>query len=217
MIINSPLSKPVVIIGYSGHGFLAVDILMTHGINVAGYCEPHAKEYNPYDLAYLGNDREPAIRQVLKGYHYFIAIGDNLGRRKVTEAMLAELGEPICMSHASAVISPSVKFGHGVMIGASATVNPLVRLGNGVICSPSSNVDHECVIGDYSHVGPGVTMSGNITVGQNTFIGANATIKQGVRIGDNVLIGAGTVVLKDIPDGLTVIGNPQRELIKKQS
>ena len=42
------------------------------------------------------------------------------------------------------------------------------------------------------------------------FVGANAVVIQNVRIGNNVTIGAGAVILKDIPDGSTVVGNPQR-------
>jgi acetyltransferase-like isoleucine patch superfamily enzyme len=29
-------------------------------------------------------------------------------------------------------------------------------------------------------------------------------------IGENSLIGAGTVIIKDVPDGATVVGNPGR-------
>ena len=41
-------------------------------------------------------------------------------------------------------------------------------------------------------------------------IGTNATILPGIMIGEGALIGAGAVVTKDVPDGVTVIGNPAR-------
>ena len=215
--MENKITKPIAIIGYSGHGYLACDILLSQGYKVVAYCEPQEKESNPYGLTYLGNDREPAVRERLKDYHYFVAVGDNMLRRKVTDALLPILGDPICMSHRSSVISPSIRYGHGVMIAASATVQPLVVLGNGSICSTSSNVDHECIIGDYSHVGPGALLSGSITVGENTFIGANATVVQGIKIGNNVIIGAGAVVLRDVADNKVIIGNPGRELIKTKT
>ena len=36
-----------------------------------------------------------------------------------------------------------------------------------------------------------------------------------LKIGKNVMIGAGSVVVKDIPDDVTVVGNPARVLKMK--
>jgi acetyltransferase-like isoleucine patch superfamily enzyme len=41
-------------------------------------------------------------------------------------------------------------------------------------------------------------------------IGANATLLPGVVIGRNALVGAGAVVVRDVPDGKVVVGNPAR-------
>ena len=41
-------------------------------------------------------------------------------------------------------------------------------------------------------------------------IGANATILPGVKVGENALVGAGSVVVKDVPEGKVVAGNPAR-------
>jgi len=46
-------------------------------------------------------------------------------------------------------------------------------------------------------------------------IGANATIMCGVTIGENAVVGAGAVVVKDVPAGTTVVGNPARPLARK--
>jgi len=47
-------------------------------------------------------------------------------------------------------------------------------------------------------------------LGNNIFIGAGAKILGGIKIGNNVKIGANAVVLKDVPDGVTVVGIPGR-------
>jgi len=47
-------------------------------------------------------------------------------------------------------------------------------------------------------------------------IGANATIICGVTIGKRASIGAGAVVTKDVPPGVTVVGNPAKELKKNE-
>ena len=45
-------------------------------------------------------------------------------------------------------------------------------------------------------------------------IGANATILPGVEIGENTMVGAGAVVTKSVAAGLTVVGNPAKEIKK---
>lgn len=41
-------------------------------------------------------------------------------------------------------------------------------------------------------------------------IGANSTILPGVEVGEGSLVGAGSVVVRDVPAGAVVIGNPAR-------
>jgi serine O-acetyltransferase len=39
-------------------------------------------------------------------------------------------------------------------------------------------------------------------------------IKNKVKIGNNVTVGMGAVVVKDVPDNVTMVGNPARILTK---
>jgi acetyltransferase-like isoleucine patch superfamily enzyme len=41
-------------------------------------------------------------------------------------------------------------------------------------------------------------------------IGSGATILPGITIGEGAMIGAGSVVIKNVPDNVTVVGNPAR-------
>lgn len=211
--MKSTLKKPVAIVGYSGHAYVIIDILLSAGRLVTAYCDQEVKEFNPYHLNYLG--KESDVINKLKKFDYFACVGHNGIREKIHTNLSQFLGNPINAIHPSAVISASVKMGDGIMIAANATLNPLVELGKGVICNTSTSIDHECKIGDFCHIAPGAVLCGNVTIGRNTFIGANSVIRQGINIGNNVLIGAGTVVIKDIPDNATVIGNPARSLVKK--
>mgnify|MGYP005811906287 CR=1 FL=1 len=212
--MKSKLKKPVAVVGYSGHSYVIIDILLNAGRMVTAYCDSNEKEKNPYHLNYLGSENE--VIEELRKFDYFIGVGHNGIRRKVYQQLMSELGNPINAIHPSAVISASVEMKHGIMISANATINPLVTLGTGVICNTSSSIDHECVIGDFAHIAPGAVLCGNVMVGAGTFVGANSVIKQGVRIGQNVTIGAGTVVIRDIPDNTMVVGNPQRILHKEE-
>lgn len=57
---------------------------------------------------------------------------------------------------------------------------------------------------------------GGATVKRLAKIGAHATLLPGVVIGEGALVGAGSVVVKDVPAGAVVAGNPAR-VIKKVS
>lgn len=211
--MKTTLKKPVAIVGYSGHAYVIIDILLSAGRLVTAYCDQEEKPFNPYHLDYLG--KESDVIHKLKQFDFFACVGHNGIREKIHTNLSQYLGNPINAIHPSAVISSSAKLGDGIMIAANATLNPLVEIGRGVICNTSTSIDHECVIGEFTHIAPGAVLCGNVKVGRNTFIGANSVIRQGIVIGDNVTIGAGTVVVKDIPDGATVVGNPARQLVKK--
>lgn len=209
---SNNINKPIALIGYSGHAFVAADIFLSIGKTIAAYCDNEEKSFNPFDLKFLGSDSDKSVIELLKSYDYFVAVGDNTIRRKILEHLTNQLADSINAIHASSVISYSVTIGNGVFIAANVTINPLSKIGNGVICNTSCSIDHECIIGDFAHIAPGAVLCGNVTVGENSFIGANAVIRQGITIGKNVMVGAGAVVVKNIQDNETVIGNPHKNL-----
>jgi sugar O-acyltransferase (sialic acid O-acetyltransferase NeuD family) len=212
---NNSHHTPVAVIGYSGHGFVAVDILLHAGYTVIGYFDREEKKYNPFSLPYLGKETDTNALELLKHNGYFISVGDNGIREKIYLELSKTMGDAINAVHLSAIISASVKLQDGIMIAAGTVINPLVQIGKGVICNTSSSIDHECVIGGFSHIAPGAILCGNVTVGERSFIGAGSVVRQGITIGSNVMIGAGCVVVKDVPDNSVMIGNPQKELLKK--
>lgn len=54
-----------------------------------------------------------------------------------------------------------------------------------------------------------------IIIGKNCWIGGNSTICPGVNIGNNVIVGAGSVVTRNVPNNVTVCGNPARIIKRK--
>lgn len=50
----------------------------------------------------------------------------------------------------------------------------------------------------------------DIVIKDNVFIGAHARIKYGVTIGPNAIVAMGSVVVKDVPEGTIVGGNPAK-------
>ena len=196
-----------IIIGYSGHSYVACDILLRNKVYIKGYCERTKKENNPYNLNYLG----PEMEYSFDDEEVFIAIGDNKIRKNVFDCLAGKASFGAAY-HPTAEIGYKVYLGSMIMLGPYSIVNPLATLGNGVIINTGAIVEHECTIGDFVHVAPGAVLSGNVTVGDHTFIGAGAVVKQGVKICNDVIIGAGSVVVKDIEVPGTYIGIPARVL-----
>ncbi|HKB44751.1 MAG TPA: acetyltransferase [Chitinophagaceae bacterium] len=202
----------IAIIGYSGHGFVAIDIFLSAGKKVEAYCDNEEKKFNPYGLNYLGKESDAIVIEQLRQFNYFIATGDNKIREKIYRNLSSVINQPINAIHSSAIISSSAVLQDGIMVAANATINPLAQIGKAVICNTGVVIEHECIVGDFVHIAPAAVLCGNVTIGKNSFIGANSVIRQGIIIGKNVTIGAGSVIIDNIPDNVMVAGNPHRIL-----
>jgi sugar O-acyltransferase (sialic acid O-acetyltransferase NeuD family) len=138
------------------------------------------------------------------------AIGDNARRREVVGHVGARTWQSIVSPHA--LILGPVEIGEGAFIGARAVVQPGARIGRHAIVNTGAIVEHDGVVGDFAHIAPGAVLSGGVRVGDDTLIGAGAVVTPGISIGRDAVIGAGAVVVRDVPDGVTVVGNPARPL-----
>ncbi|HRN71594.1 MAG TPA: acetyltransferase [Ginsengibacter sp.] len=205
----------MILIGYSGHGYVAAGILQKMGKKPIAYCDSEKKEYNPFSLEYLGSERDSAVSAQIPDKGFFVSIGDNGIRKKVIEALEKQGKTPLTIIHPDTSIDPSAFIDNsGVMISAGVRINPLAQIGKGAVLNTGCIVEHECIIGDYAHIGPGTILCGNVKVGEGTFVGAGSVVRQNITIGNNVLIGAGAVVVKNVPDNCTMIGNPARDMNK---
>jgi putative colanic acid biosynthesis acetyltransferase WcaB len=87
-----------------------------------------------------------------------------------------------------------IRHGFGLVIHADAVIGADVTLRQGVTVGARSG----------SRAAP--------KIGAGTDVGSGAQIIGDIVIGDRVRIGAGTVVVRDVPEGRTVVGNPGRVL-----
>lgn len=141
---------------------------------------------------------------------FFVALGDNFNRMKITEKLLENDVNSIKLLHPNAIVSQDVKIGSGTVIMAGVVINANVKIGHSCIINTSASVDHDSIIGDFSHISPGVNLAGEVSVGKKTWIGIGSQVIQRVKIGDNTIVGAGSTVLENVKSNSLAVGSPAR-------
>jgi len=107
----------------------------------------------------------------------------------------------------------------GSILGPFVDVTANVHIGRCFHANGYSYVGHDCIIGNYVTFAPRVSCNGNVHIEDHAYIGTGAILKQGTPekplvIGKGAVVGMGAVVTKDVPPGVTVVGNPARPLVK---
>jgi maltose O-acetyltransferase len=128
--------------------------------------------------------------------------------------LLPEVGD-------GAVIRPPFHcdFGYNIKLGPDVFLNfncvildvVAVTIGAGTQIGPAVQIytaDHPR---DPAARKTGAEFGRPVSIGQNVWIGGGAIILPGLTIGDDAVVGAGAVVTRDVPEGVTVLGNPARQ------
>ena len=148
-----------------------------------------------------------------------IAIANSKIREKLTLKCLENGVETFDVKASNVVVLENVKMDDGSILCPFVTLTSDITIGKSFQANIYSYVAHDCVIGDYVTFAPAVKCNGNVHIGDNVYIGAGAIIHPGktgkpLKIGKNAVIAAGSVVTKNVPEGMTVFGNPAIEFSK---
>lgn len=154
----------------------------------------------------------PEVLQALRHLPVVVPIGNSVPRQKATFEALS-LGfnlAPAIVDPTAVTLTPELC--EGVFLSPLSSIGASTTLSPGVFINRSASVGHHAVLHSYATIGPGATLAGGVTVGRCAFIGAGATVLPDRVVGEGAVVGAGAVVTRDVPNGVTVVGNPARPL-----
>ena len=211
----------VIMLGGSGIGMIASSILdRIGGYKMLGFLN---------DIVPVGNNigkfkKYPVIgksedaRELIKKHDakVFIAYIGMTQERKTT-AKLEKLEIPtdslLSIVDPTAIIPDGYcNIGDGVLICPLSQVSADTTLGKNCILLANSFVGHDTVLEDYVSIANNACIGANVRVGYGTHVGTNATTREKISIGPYSVIGMGSAVLKDVPEGGVVVGNPAKLL-----
>ena len=197
------------LVGYGGHAHVVAETADILGTPPKYYVNKEKVIFNPFDLRYLGDEWSDEFNR-WEECSFILGIGENVARMKVAHFIRNKGSDIKSIEHPNSSISKKSELEDGVFVSRNVSVNTYAHIGSYSILNTGCTIEHDCIIGESCHVAPGATLCGNVSIGKCSFIGANSVIKEGLNVGENVIIGAGAVVLKNIPNGAKVVGNPGR-------
>jgi len=189
-------------------------------INIEGYFDIDNSGYllNNFTAPYLGNEKEfyfPSDSSVV------IAIADPKAKSKTFDFCKNNNINLSRIIHHSCFVSEKSIIKDGCILCPFVTITSNATIGFNFHANIYSYIAHDCIIGNNVTFAPSVKCNGNVHIGDNVYIGTGSIIKQGkssskpLKIGKNSTISAGAYVTKDVPEGMTVFGNPAIEFTKE--
>ena len=200
------MNKRLVILGAGGYGRVVEEIAAACGYSDMIFLD------DAYKSVAKASGPISSYTKYLTDCEFFVAIGNNAIRERISEDLLRDGAEIVTIAHPSAVISKSAQIGKGAFVGAGVVVNTGAVIGDGVILNTCCSVDHDCNVENYCHISVGSHLAGTVNVGKGTFVCVGATVINNVSICERCTIGAGAVVVNDITESGTYVGVPAKKI-----
>lgn len=208
------MGERVAIIGAGGHGREVLQALRAviragRPVTFAGFFDDHP----PLDLlAKLGVE---CLGGTADAPRFDGTVYLGIGGGAVKEKLAAGTCAAARLVHPLADVGEDVELAPGSIVFAQATVTTNITVGLHAHVGRGAAVGHDSVLEDWCSIMPLASVSGNVHVGERAFVGTGALVRQGTVVGADAMVGMGSVVLRDVPPGVTVVGNPATELTRR--
>lgn len=102
----------------------------------------------------------------------------------------------------------------GIELNHKASIGPGLKLfhGTALVIHGGVVIGSHCTLRHCTTIGMKSSPDDVPLIGDHVDVGCNSVIIGRIKIGDGAVIGAGSVVVKDVPAGAVVVGNPARQV-----
>jgi sugar O-acyltransferase (sialic acid O-acetyltransferase NeuD family) len=209
--------RPLFILGVAGQARDIAEIAAASGYRPVLVAQ-NADEYDR-----LQEEDEVVLEQDVigrTGEHFAIGVGNNRRRAKIASHYRHTLTFPTLVHPDTTLARGTAEMlgeTKGTVVFPGVRIMARCRIGSFCILNLNATVSHDCRIGDFATLAPGSHIAGNVDVGDGAWLGMGVVVNQGNgaaprRIGAWTTIGSGAAVVRDVPDGVTQVGVPARDI-----
>jgi sugar O-acyltransferase (sialic acid O-acetyltransferase NeuD family) len=195
------------------YGWIELDTNMTLHENIY-FIDDNDQVLNPYPYLkqnYLGSIRDFDQRD---GDLFLLGVSDPLSKLKIVEKLNTRKLSLSTYISDLAIVSKHAIIGEGTIICPFVTVSINAKIGNYSTLNRNSSIAHDTIIGSFCSIMGFSEIMGWSEISTLVYIGSHASILPKVKIQERAKIGVGSIVILDVKAGVTVFGNPAKEIMR---
>lgn len=144
-----------------------------------------------------------------KNEEFALSISSPNAKEKIVNLLRGKGAKFADIIHPSAKICEFTEHGEGLVMYPHSQLNPNCKIGNFVTLL-SSGIPHDAVVEDFATISSNCGLTRGVYIGRKAFLAAHVSIMPGRKIGEESYVGIGSVVIRNVPKGKKVFGNPAK-------
>lgn len=139
---------------------------------------------------------------------FVCAVGEPKHKKSYVSIIEARGGIFINLIHPTVIVNDNLTLGKGIIVQPYCILSNDVRIDDFVTIQSYSTIGHDSHCEAYCHLSAYTFLGGFSKVGKSVFTGTRATILPKTKVGNSSRVGANSLVIRDVPQDISVFGNP---------